>query len=231
MSSRNVPSSFEIDQLIADRVDILRLAVRGEPHQLVLARVDLEAGEVGERRIEQAERMRESRSPRAASALLPSPIHADVVAHSPTPSMHSTAARSNGLKDRTPTPRATGDARRTTICGKVASSCNPSSANSSFTRLFRKSFSLSQTGIAARNERMPLRRIGEVGLEQPLELDERLVVEDDVVDVVERDLAFAQAILDRVGREVGVVLLAREALFLRGRDDLAVARPDAAALS
>ena len=41
-------------------VGVLRLAVGREAHELVLAGVDLEAGEVGERRVEQAERVREA---------------------------------------------------------------------------------------------------------------------------------------------------------------------------
>ena len=62
----------------------------------------------------------------------------------------------------------------------------------------------------------------QIGLEQALELQERLVVERDVVDPVEIGAAFAQAILDRVLGEGGIVLLAREPLLLRGGDELAV---------
>ena len=45
------------------------------------------------------------------------------------------------------------------------------------------------------------RRKGEIGLEQPLELQERLVVEGDVVDVGQRDAGLVEAIVDRVRRE------------------------------
>ena len=45
--------------MIADRLDILRLAIRCEAHDLVLALVDLEAGEVGKGRIQEADGMRE----------------------------------------------------------------------------------------------------------------------------------------------------------------------------
>jgi hypothetical protein len=68
------------------------------------------------------------------------------------------------------------------------------------------------------------RREGEVGLEQPLELEERLVVEGDVVDLGELRAGRFQAGADRLVREGRVVLLAREALFLRGGDHLAVAQ-------
>lgn len=68
----------------------------------------------------------------------------------------------------------------------------------------------------------PARSEGEIGLDQPLELEERLFVEDDAVELRGRDARFAQAISDCVGREAGVVLAPREALLLRGRDDPAV---------
>src|SRR5262249_10845818 len=63
------------------------------------------------------------------------------------------------------------------------------------------------------------RRVGEVGLEQPLELLERLFVEDDLIDRRERDPGFAQAIVDRAAGERGVVTLAGEALLLAGGGD------------
>ena len=64
---------------------------------------------------------------------------------------------------------------------------------------------------------------GEVGLEQSLELQEGLVVEDDVIDVPEPHPFLSETVPDRLSREARVVLLSGEALFLRRRDDLAVA--------
>src|SRR5580704_12053311 len=66
------------------------------------------------------------------------------------------------------------------------------------------------------------RRVGEVGLEQTLELQERLVVESDVVDVGQLDAGRVQAVLHSVLREARIVLLAGEALLLRGADEMAV---------
>ena len=66
------------------------------------------------------------------------------------------------------------------------------------------------------------RREREVGLEQPVELQDRLVIEGDEVEVARRDACRAQAVVDGPGREVGVVLLAGEALLLRRGDDLPV---------
>ena len=66
------------------------------------------------------------------------------------------------------------------------------------------------------------RRECEIGLEQAFEFEERLFVEHDVVEFAGGDVRRRQAIADRGGRKIRIVLLAREALFLRGGDDLAV---------
>ena len=53
------PVVLDVDEVIEDELDMVRSAVGREPHQLVFARIDLEAGVVGEGRIEQAEAVRE----------------------------------------------------------------------------------------------------------------------------------------------------------------------------
>src|SRR5947208_3637897 len=69
----------------------------------------------------------------------------------------------------------------------------------------------------------PARGDAAVALEESFEFEERLVVEADVIELARRELPFAEAVGDRVLREGSVVLLAREALFLRRGHDLAVA--------
>src|SRR6266536_1447818 len=59
--------------------------------------------------------------------------------------------------------------------------------------------------------------------EEPLELQQRLFVEDGVIESFWRDPSFLQTICDRVHREAAVVLAPREALLLRRGDDLAIA--------
>src|SRR5215468_8760763 len=60
---------------------------------------------------------------------------------------------------------------------------------------------------------------GEVRLEEPLELEERLVVEDDMVHLVEGEAALGEAILDGAPGKPRVVLPATEPLLLcRGHD-------------
>src|SRR5215471_5717910 len=70
----------------------------------------------------------------------------------------------------------------------------------------------------------PARRKRQIGLQQSLELHQRLVVERDVAQVAQRDAAFTKTVTNRFTREPGVMLLAREAFLLRGGDDFAVSQ-------
>ena len=49
---------LEIDQIVANDLLVFRRSVGREPHQLVLARIDLEAGVVGEGGVEEAQAVR-----------------------------------------------------------------------------------------------------------------------------------------------------------------------------
>src|SRR5262249_5301597 len=60
------------------------------------------------------------------------------------------------------------------------------------------------------------RRERQIGLQQALELLQRLVVEADVAQFAWRNAGFGEAIVDRVDGEAGIMLDAREAFFLRG---------------
>jgi hypothetical protein len=66
------------------------------------------------------------------------------------------------------------------------------------------------------------RRECQVGLEQALELEERLVVEGDVVEIGGLDACLLAAIAHGIRRKIRIVLAPREAFFLGRRDDLAV---------
>lgn len=66
------------------------------------------------------------------------------------------------------------------------------------------------------------RRKTDVCLEQAFELEKRLVIKDDEVDVVEPDSGLCHAVLDRTTRKTRIVLLTAEAFLLSGGDDPAV---------
>ena len=54
---------LEIDEMVVDGLDVLWVSIRREPHDLVLAGIDLEAGVVGEGRVKEPERVREGDVP------------------------------------------------------------------------------------------------------------------------------------------------------------------------
>ena len=68
------------------------------------------------------------------------------------------------------------------------------------------------------------RRECHVGFEQPLEFQERFVVERNVLDARSIDAGLFQTVGDGFLRKSRVVFFAREAFFLRGCDDLSVAQ-------
>ena len=179
-----MPSGLRSIEVIEDPLRVLRLAVGREAHHLVLAGVHLESGVVGERRVEQAERMRESGSRAAPRACCPCPNASDVVAHSPTPSIVSTAASSNG------------DGKNALAawlrwCSEKSRRPSRSRSLAALPQLVGEQVPEEQLLPQPHRDRHAegleaLGREREVGLEQPLELQERLVVEGDVVDLVER---------------------------------------------
>ena len=68
----------------------------------------------------------------------------------------------------------------------------------------------------------PAGRIGQIGLEQPFEFGEGLVVERDVIQVARRKPGLPQTIAGRLGRECRIMLDPGESLFLGRTDDPAV---------
>ena len=74
MFSQKLPSGLRSIKMLENRVPVDRLAVGGQAHQLVFAAVDLEAAVIGERRVEQAQGMREIADDASASSLLPAPV-------------------------------------------------------------------------------------------------------------------------------------------------------------
>ena len=67
-----------------------------------------------------------------------------------------------------------------------------------------------------------LGRKGQIGFEQAFEFQERLIVEDDMVDAFERAAGGLKAIGDRLQWKARIMLLAGESLFLCCRNDAAI---------
>ena len=68
----------------------------------------------------------------------------------------------------------------------------------------------------------PRRRVCQVGFQKALELDERFLVKNDVIHVLQLATGFFEAVADRVDGKPGVVLLAGKALLLGRADNPAV---------
>ncbi len=68
----------------------------------------------------------------------------------------------------------------------------------------------------------PLRRVGQVGLQQPFELQQWLVIKSDPIEITGIDTSLGQAEIDRLLWKAVIVLDAAESLFLSGRDDSAI---------
>ena len=193
MSSQRLPSGFRSIRSLEDQVRVDRPAVGGQAHQLVLAAVDLEAAVVGERRVEQAERVGE----------LDVVDQADAVPLADAEGGRAPLADAVEREDRRLVERA-GEEGAGGVALVVVGEDQP--------RPGRPAEALPQgpphVQLLLEPERHgqpeaaePARGVGQVGLEQPLELGQRLVVEGDVVEVGRRQARLAQAIGDGLARE------------------------------
>jgi hypothetical protein len=86
---------FKVDELVVNQVDVLRLAVGGKAHEFVLAGVHSEAGEIGERRVEEADRMRKTHLPEQLD-----PVAAPDAIARRCPLAHAIESENRGLVER-----------------------------------------------------------------------------------------------------------------------------------
>ena len=191
-----------------------------EEIMLKLAGVHLEAGVVGERRVKQADRVREVDLVRDVQL---APV-ADRE-RGGGPLAHAVHGQHRGALERRGIERA----RRVAQVVLGEDQLRLPVLVAQLLQLLEDGGALEQLVLHPQRQRLAERgealgREREVGLEQPLELQERLVVEGDDVDVLRPRAGGREARLDRVVREAVVVLLAREALLLRGGEHLPVAQ-------
>ncbi len=144
---------LDVDELLLDELEILRLAVGGEPHHLVFARVDLEAGVVGEGGIEQPERVGE--------VDLADDLQSVAFAQRQRrrrPFAHAVHRQHRRALERRGEEGAGGMAQVVLgeqQLGLASRRRRPRLFSSLTSRLFWNSFSLSQRGSACRNEVKP----------------------------------------------------------------------------
>ena len=178
---------LQIDQVVENEFCEARLAIGRQPHHLVFAGVDLEAGVIGRRPNRAGRANAENGSPgrfRAGCRCRAPPTWSPIRRRRPW----SAPRRRRRARDRRRTPRGSDDARRTAAWPMSKSSRE-------FADLLAQQAFLEQLLPQPERDRHPerakaARRERDIGLQQPLEFEERLVVEHDVVEAVGGDAGF-----------------------------------------
>ena len=210
---------LQVHQVFEDRGGVPGLPVRREPHDLVLAGIHPEPEVVGERRVEEAERVREVDLPLDREFRSPADTH-----RSGGPLPHPVHGQDHRLRER----RGVEGARRVrlVVFGEQESFVpvhrGRRGGESPPQQVFLEQFLLDPYRRCEGEGAEAPGRERQGGLEQPLELQEGFVVEDHPIDFVERRPGLCQTGGDGAGGIPGVVFSPREPLFLGGRDDPAV---------
>ena len=205
---------LQIDQMLADRLGVDGRAVGGQAHELVLAAVDLEPAVVGEGRVEEPQRVRElqvlPQVERVAPPDAPGRRRPLTDAVQGEHGRFVEGAREEGA-GRVALVVIHEQERRARLLRQTAPD------HAAHHQLFAEpdGHRHDEAADAARRER-------QLGLEQALEFQHRLVVEGDEVELLGAEPRLVQTVRDGVARKPRVVFFPREPLFLRGRDDIAI---------
>ncbi len=203
---------LQVDQLVQDQIHVLRLAVGRQAHDLVLARVDLEAGVVGEGGVEQPEGIR-------PMELL---VQLDIVASAHAERGRGPLAHPVHGEDRRLLERGGEEGARRVGLVVLGEQDLALVVEGVADLLIHVELVLDPQRPRLQERAEPGGHDAQVGLEDALELEKRLVVEANVCQIGRLDVRLPQTIAGRVHGERRVTLLAGEALLLRGGHDLAV---------
>ena len=206
-----------VDEVFEDAVDVHRLSVGREAHELVLTRVHPEPTEVGERRVQQPERVREVEL--ALQIDLVAVAHTDA-ARRPLP--HAVERQDGRVFERGREERAGGVALVVLGEPHILRHRGPDALQTPLDLVGDPELLARPRGHGRGEGANALRPDAQVRLQQPDERGDGLVVVHDRVDTVATDVAALQTVRDRVLRERGVVLLPGEPLLLRRGHELAV---------
>ena len=210
---------LEVDQMVENALRIPRRAVRREPHDLVLAGIHLEPRVIRKRRVQQAERVR-----KVDLATHFQRVAAPRRERRRGPFAHAVHRQNRRLVEGRREERARGVAQvmfREQQPVRPGLS-RPGSAQFLDQQVAQKQLFPQPDGDRHAERFEPARRKCEIGLEKALEFEQRLVVERDEIDIVRRYACHAQTVFHRMCGKAGVVLPAREALFLSRSNDFAV---------
>ena len=212
------PILADVEQMVINRLHVHRFPVGRQPHELVFARVDFEAREIGERRIEQPERVGEAHLLEDGEFVVRA-----VADGAGGPLADTVDGEDGGALEGGGIERAGGV--RLVVLREVDVLRHVDA------RLVERGLHLQgdpqflphPEGNGHHEGGEALGGDAEVGLENAGELGDGLVVERDGVEPVGFHVAFGEAVLHRVDGEIGIVFLPGEALFLGGGHDVAVA--------
>ena len=203
----------EMDDLLHDPVDVDRLPVGGEAHDLVLGAVDLEPEVVREGAVEQPEAVGEADLLEEGDVV---PLaHAEGSGGPLADAVHREDGRLLERRDE----EARGGVAHVVLGEEDRPLVGPQ-LPADDRRHPELLLDPHRHRLAERAERAG--EGGDVRRQHPLELQERLVVEADGVEVPGADAGLLEDVLHRPRREVLVVFLAGEALLLAGGHDDAV---------
>jgi hypothetical protein len=209
---------FQVDKLFQDQSGKLRLSIWRKPHQFVFTRIHPKSGVVSECRIEQAERV----------GKVQFLVNPEIVAGSDRkrrrrPFANPVHHQNGGVLKRRRIERRRG-------MGKMVLSEQNArwiEIGRYFCELAGEPFFLKQLFAQPDRDRHlkgPQSPRGErdIGLQQPLELQKRLVIENDGVEIGKTAARLFQAIFDRGERKARIVLFPAEPFFLGRGDDRSV---------
>ena len=191
------PVILEVDEVVEDRVPVDRIAVGCQPHQLVLAGIDLESGIIGESRIEQAQ----------AVGKVDLPLHLQRIAAAHPdgcrrPFADPVHRQDQGVLERRGEEGRGGMAQM--VLGEEELALPVEILLDLLQMILQQRFLEQLLPQPERNRHAEAveapRRERQIGFQQALELQERLVIEGHVVDIAERDARLLQAERDGILR-------------------------------
>ena len=211
------PVGAQIQQVLQDGFCILRFAIRGQAHQLVFARVDLESSEIRKRRIEQPQRVRETQLLEKLYAVSVAASH-----RAGRPLAHPVQGQNGRLLKR----RRIEGARRMRLVmfrEKHFGNGRDAAGFQGILDLKRNpQFLLQPDGHGHHEGLQPTRRDGKIRFQDARELVDGLVVKRHGIQIPIANPTLGQAVLHGVDRESRIVFLAGKPLLLGRGDNLAV---------
>ena len=175
----------DVDHVVEQQLDVFRLTVGGETHDLVLARVHLEAEVVGERGVQETQRIR-------PVELAQQP---DVVALAHADRGRGPLAHAVHGEDRGPVEGRRKERARRVRLVMLGVEDLALVAQLPPQLLVEVELVLDPERPRHEERSKPLRRDAEVGLQDPLELEQGLVVKADEGQVADADAPGAKAVL------------------------------------